>query len=98
MTPGDGEGRTVWVSLVTVHSSFEARLLCAHLAAEGIPHQTRGTAEGPYRFTVGPMAEVQILVRREDREIAEAVIAGEDPEDSSDPGPHVSPGSDAGIS
>jgi hypothetical protein len=49
------------VHLTTVGGSFHGRVMAARLAAEGIPSQLRGTAEGPYPLPT----DVEVLVPEE---------------------------------
>ena len=50
------------VPLVRIADSARAEVLAARLRAEGIDARVRSEAAGPYHFTVGQMAEAEILV------------------------------------
>lgn len=67
----------VWAHLVTVMGSFAAEVVTAHLAAEGILHQMRGATGGPYRLTIGPMAQIEILVPLQELDTARALVAAD---------------------
>jgi hypothetical protein len=49
------------VRLVTVNSTFHARVIAARVGAEGIVTQLRGNLDGPY-----PMGDVHVYVSEED--------------------------------
>src|SRR4029453_15129406 len=78
------------VSLTTVANPVAARILAAHLGAEGIVWQLRGDVDGPY-----PVGPVEGLVPADDLEVARAVGAGADAE----PGPVAAdePGDEPGL-
>ncbi|HEX6310794.1 MAG TPA: hypothetical protein VF152_04160 [Acidimicrobiia bacterium] len=48
--------------LTWVTGSFRARVIEARLHAEGIDVALRGAVDGPYGFTVGAMAHVEVFV------------------------------------
>jgi hypothetical protein len=48
--------------LTWVSGSFPARVLEARLHSEGIDVELRGALDGPYGFTVGAMARVDVFV------------------------------------
>lgn len=48
--------------LTWVSGSFPARVLEARLHSEGIDVELRGAVDGPYGFTVGGMARVDVFV------------------------------------
>ncbi len=50
------------VPLVKIADAARAEVLAARLRAEGIDARVRSEAAGPYHFTVGQMAEAEILV------------------------------------
>src|SRR5690606_36810385 len=58
------------VALTTTTSPVVARVLAAHLGAEGIVWQLRGNVDGPY-----PVGPVEVLVTAEDVERAREVVA-----------------------
>jgi hypothetical protein len=61
------------VPLTTVANPMAARILAAHLGAEGIVWQLRGDVDGPY-----PVGPVEVLVPADDLEVARAVVASAD--------------------
>jgi hypothetical protein len=64
--------------LTTVHGAFEAHVLAARLHSEGIDVELRGALGGPYAFTVGSMARVELLVPDDQLDDARLVLlAGE---------------------
>jgi hypothetical protein len=58
------------VPLTTTTSPVVARVLAAHLGAEGIVWQLRGNVDGPY-----PVGPIEVLVTAEDVERAREVVA-----------------------
>jgi hypothetical protein len=58
------------VPLTTAANPFAARVLAAHLGAEGIVWELRGNVDGPY-----PVGPVTILVSQEDLTLAREVLA-----------------------
>lgn len=65
------------VPLTTVASPMAARILAAHLGAEGIVWQLRGDVDGPY-----PIGPVEVLVPADELELARAVIGVDDAADN----------------
>ncbi len=61
------------VLLTTAPNPMAARILAAHLGAEGIVWQLRGNVDGPY-----PVGPVEVLVPADDLEVARALVAGSD--------------------
>jgi hypothetical protein len=61
------------VPLTTAANPLAARILAAHLGAEGIVWQLRGNVDGPY-----PVGPVEVLVPAADLEVARAVVASAD--------------------
>jgi hypothetical protein len=61
------------VPLTTAANPLAARILAAHLGAEGIVWQLRGNVDGPY-----PVGPVEVLVPAADLELARAVVATAD--------------------
>ena len=77
------------VRLTQVHGSFAARVLLARLTDEGIDARMRGPAEGPYRFTVGEMARVEVYVPEDQVADAAYVLLANEVEDATVlPEPH----------
>ena len=58
------------VPLTTAASPFAARVLAAHLGAEGIVWELRGNVDGPY-----PLGPVEVLVAEGDLAVAREVVA-----------------------
>ena len=61
------------VPLTIAANPLAARILAAHLGAEGIVWQLRGNVDGPY-----PVGPVEVLVPADDLERARAVVASAD--------------------
>jgi hypothetical protein len=61
------------VLLTTAANPLAARILAAHLGAEGIVWQLRGNVDGPY-----PVGPVEILVSAEDLDEARGVVGIDD--------------------
>lgn len=57
------------VPLTTAANPFAARVLAAHLGAEGIVWELRGNVDGPY-----PVGPVDVLVCEEDLALAREVV------------------------
>jgi hypothetical protein len=70
------------VRLTQVHGSFAARVLVARLADEGIDARLRGPVDGPYRFTVGEMARVEVYVPGDQLDDAAYVLLANEVEDA----------------
>ena len=58
------------VPLTTAANPFAARILAAHLGAEGIVWELRGNVDGPY-----PVGPVEVLVAEDDLVVARQVVA-----------------------
>jgi Putative prokaryotic signal transducing protein len=58
------------VPLTTAANPLAARILAAHLGAEGIVWELRGNVDGPY-----PVGPVEVLVPAADLEVARALMA-----------------------
>lgn len=57
------------VPLTTAANPFAARILAAHLGAEGIVWELRGNVDGPY-----PVGPVEVLVAVDDLAVAREVV------------------------
>ena len=57
------------VPLTTAANPMAARILAAHLGAEGIVWQLRGDVDGPY-----PVGPVEVLVPVDDLELARIIV------------------------
>jgi hypothetical protein len=64
------------VPLTTASTPFEARIIAAHLGAEGIVWELRGSVDGPY-----PVGPVVVLVAEDDLAVAREVVS-EQPDDA----------------
>lgn len=63
------------VLLTSTTNSFEAQVIHAHLQAEGLDPELRGSVDGsPYRLTVGDMANVSIFVPDDQLDDARLVL------------------------
>ena len=63
-----------WVTLRITYDPLEAEMIRDLLKSGGIPVVLRSAKVSPYPVNVGRMGEVTILVREEDREMAEKVL------------------------
>ena len=64
------------VSLTTAANPVTARIIAAHLGAEGIVWELRGNVDGPY-----PVGPVEVLVAEEDLDVARQVVVEQEPDD-----------------
>jgi hypothetical protein len=72
------------VRLVTVGSTFHARVIAARLGAEGVLCDLRGNVDGPY-----PMGDVHVYVPEEEIDAASELLLADEVEsafDASAPG------------
>ncbi len=67
------------VRLVTVNSSFHARVIAARIGAEGIVTELRGNLDGPY-----PMGDVHVYVPEEDLPSASELLMADEVESAFD--------------
>ena len=65
-----------WVELFVTDDPLEAEMIKDLLESGGIPVILRSSKVTPYPVNIGKMGEINILVRKEDKETAEEVIAG----------------------
>ncbi len=70
--------------LTWVGGSFAARVLAARLTSEGIAVQLRGAIDGPYGFTMGDMARVDLWVLEDQLEEASLLLLADDIETAFD--------------
>jgi hypothetical protein len=61
------------VPLTTAANPFAARVLAAHLGAEGIVWELRGNVDGPY-----PVGPVEVLVAEDDLAVARQIVREQD--------------------
>jgi hypothetical protein len=66
---GNGRVPGRMVVLTTVADSLTARILAAHLGAEGLVWQLRGNVDGPY-----PIGPVEVLVEEDHVELARQLV------------------------
>lgn len=66
-----------WVEVYVTYDSIEAEMIKDLLESGGIPVVLRSSKVGPYPVNIGKMGEIKILVREDDREMAEKVIEGQ---------------------
>jgi hypothetical protein len=78
------------VPLTTTSTPFEARVLAAHLGAEGIVWELRGNVDGPY-----PVGPVVVLVAEDDLAVAREVVS-EQPDEAAVQGADTTGGSGRG--
>jgi hypothetical protein len=64
--------------LTQVAGTFRARVLAARLQSEGIGAELRGSVDGPYGFTVGDMARVDVYVPEDELEDARFVLLADE--------------------
>ena len=64
------------VPLTTAANPVTARIIAAHLGAEGIVWELRGNVDGPY-----PVGPVEVLVAEEDLDVARQVVVEQEPDD-----------------
>jgi hypothetical protein len=81
------------VLLTTVADPVTARIVVAHLGAEGVVWQLRGNVDGPY-----PVGPVEVLVDEGDvalaRDLLDASVVPPDDDDGGDPAPDRPVGAD----
>lgn len=63
-----------WIDLMVTYDMLEAEIIKDLLESGGIDVVIRSAKVSPYPVNVGKMGEVIIIVRKEDRERAEAVV------------------------
>ena len=66
-----------WVDVLITCDSIEAEIVKDLLESGGIHVVLRSSKVTPYPVNIGKMGEIKILVKEEDRELAEKVIKGE---------------------
>jgi hypothetical protein len=64
-----------WAEILVTYDSLEAEMIKDLLESGGIPVVLRSSKVSPYPVNVGKIGEIRILVKEEDREAAESVIA-----------------------
>ena len=66
-----------WVEVFMTSDPLEAEMIKDILESGDIPAVIRSSKVRPYPVNIGKMGEIKILVRAEDKEVAEKVIRGE---------------------
>ncbi|MEK7197395.1 MAG: DUF2007 domain-containing protein [Nitrospirota bacterium] len=69
-----------WVEIFVTYDAVEADIIKNLLESGGISVVLRSSKVSPYPVNIGKMGEVKILVKIEDKEIAEKIIRGEEDE------------------
>jgi hypothetical protein len=75
------------VRLVTVNSSFHARVIAARVGAEGIVTELRGNLDGPY-----PVGDVHVYVAEDDLPSASELLMADEVESAFDDEEEVAEG------
>ncbi|MGB9716008.1 MAG: putative signal transducing protein [Thermodesulfovibrionales bacterium] len=65
-----------WVTVLITYDSLEAEMIKDLLESGGISVALRSSKVTPYPLSIGKMGEIKVMVRKEDKEIAEKVIEG----------------------
>ncbi len=65
-----------WVEIFVTYDSIEAEMIKDLLESGRISVILRSSKVSPYPVNIGSMGEIKILVREEDKAIAEKVIKG----------------------
>lgn len=63
-----------WTELLITTDELEAEMIKDLLESGGIPVVIRSAKVRPYPVSIGKMGEIKLLVRKVDREAAEAAI------------------------
>ncbi len=66
-----------WVEILVTYDSLEAEMIKDLLESGGIDVVLRSSKVSPYPVNIGKIGEIKVLVRKEDKETAESVIAAE---------------------
>lgn len=64
-----------WVEVLITYDSVEAEIIKDLLESGGIEVVLRSSKVSPYPVNVGKIGEIKVLVRKENKESAEGVIA-----------------------
>ncbi len=64
-----------WVEILITYDSLEAEMIKDLLESGGIDVVLRSSKVSPYPVNIGKIGEIKVLVKKEDRETAEGVIA-----------------------
>jgi hypothetical protein len=63
-----------WIDLLITYDSIEAEIIKDLLESGGIHVVLRSSKVTPYPVNVGKIGEIKVLVKKQDKEIAENVI------------------------
>lgn len=74
--PSEGGAGEEWFEVLVTYDSLEAEMVKDILESGGIAVVIRSSKVSPYPVNVGKIGEVRVLVREDDREIAERVLRG----------------------
>lgn len=66
-----------WTVVLVTYDSIEAEIIKDLLKSGGVPVVLRSSKVSPYPVNIGKIGEIKILVRDEDKEIAEKLIKEE---------------------
>jgi len=73
-----------WTEVFVSYDPLEAEMIKDLLESGGIRVVLRSSKVNPYPVNIGKMGEIRVLVRAEDREIAEQVITPRGADEGSD--------------
>ncbi len=65
-----------WVTIFVTNDSLEAEMIKDLLESGGITVVLRSSKVTPYPVSIGKMGEINVMVRKDDKEMAEKVIKG----------------------
>ena len=65
-----------WVVILVTYDSLEAEMIKDLLESGGMSVVLRSSKVSPYPVNIGKMGEINVLVRKEDQDVAEEVIRG----------------------
>ncbi|MCL0038347.1 DUF2007 domain-containing protein [Thermodesulfovibrionales bacterium] len=65
-----------WVVVSVIYDPLEAEMIKSLLESGGVPVVLRSSRVGIYPLNIKKMGETEILVREEDKEIAEKIAKG----------------------
>jgi len=65
-----------WIEVFVTYDNLEAEIIKDLLESGGIPVVLRSAKVTPYPVNVGKMGEIKVLVKKEDKDMAEEVIRG----------------------
>jgi len=65
-----------WVEVLITYNRLEAEIIKDLLGSGGIPVVLRSSKMTSFPVNVGKIGEIKVLVRKEDKEVAERIIEG----------------------